>query len=43
MVVVGGSFLAPLLILLVMPVLIDLFSRRKAPVGALQRLPAPAE
>jgi cobalt-zinc-cadmium resistance protein CzcA len=42
-VVVGGSFLAPLLILLVMPVLIDLFSRRKAPVGAPQRLPAPAE
>jgi len=42
-VVVGGSFLAPLLILLVMPVLIDLFSRRKQPVGAPQRLPAPAE
>jgi len=40
-VVVGGSFLAPLLILLVMPVLIDLFSRRKTPLGALQ--PAPAE
>jgi cobalt-zinc-cadmium resistance protein CzcA len=42
-VVVGGSFLAPLLILLVMPVLIDLFSRRKAPVGAPRPLPAPAE
>jgi cobalt-zinc-cadmium resistance protein CzcA len=42
-VVVGGSLLAPLLILLVLPVLIDLFSRRKAPAGALQRLPAPAE
>jgi cobalt-zinc-cadmium resistance protein CzcA len=42
-VVVGGSFLAPLLILLVMPVLIDLFSRRKAPVGLAQQLPAPAE
>jgi cobalt-zinc-cadmium resistance protein CzcA len=42
-VVVGGSFLAPLLILLVMPVLIDLFSRRKAPVAALERQPAPAE
>jgi len=42
-VVVGGSFLAPLLILLVMPALIDLFSRRKAPVGAPQHLPAPAE
>jgi cobalt-zinc-cadmium resistance protein CzcA len=42
-VVVGGSFLAPLLILLVMPVLIDLFSRRRAPVKAPQHLPAPAE
>jgi heavy metal efflux system protein len=42
-VVVGGSFLAPLLILLVMPVLIDLFSRRKASVGAARQLPAPAE
>jgi cobalt-zinc-cadmium resistance protein CzcA len=41
MVVVGGSFLAPLLILLVLPVLIDLLSRRKAAVGA--RQPAPAE
>ena len=41
MVVVGGSFLAPLLILLVLPVLIDFLSRRKAPVGA--RQPAPAE
>ena len=28
-VVVGGSLLAPLLILLVLPVLIDLFSRRQ--------------
>ena len=42
-VVVGGSFLAPPLILLVMPVLVDLFSRRKAPVGAPQPLPATAE
>src|SRR5215468_6524794 len=42
-VVVGGSFLAPLLILLVMPVLIDLFSRRTAPVGEPRRLPALAE
>jgi cobalt-zinc-cadmium resistance protein CzcA len=42
-VVVGGSFLAPLLILLVMPVLIDLFSRRRAPIGAPQSLPSPAE
>jgi len=43
LVVVGGSFLAPLLILLVMPVLIDLFSRRRAPVGAPRPLPATAE
>jgi cobalt-zinc-cadmium resistance protein CzcA len=42
-VVVGGSFLAPLLILLAMPVLIDLFSRRRAPIGAPQSLPSPAE
>jgi heavy metal efflux system protein len=42
-VVVGGSFLAPLLILIVMPVLIDLFSRRRAPLGAPQHLPAPAK
>jgi heavy metal efflux system protein len=43
LVVVGGIFLAPILILIVMPVLIDLFSRRRAPAGAPQRLPAPAE
>jgi cobalt-zinc-cadmium resistance protein CzcA len=36
-VVVGGILLAPILILLVLPVLIDLFSRRQPP------LPAPAE
>jgi cobalt-zinc-cadmium resistance protein CzcA len=42
-VVVGGSFLAPLLILLVLPVLIDLFSRRRTPVGAPERLVSPAE
>ena len=42
-VVVGGSFLAPFLILIVMPVLIDLFSRRKAPVALARQLPAPAE
>jgi cobalt-zinc-cadmium resistance protein CzcA len=42
-VVVGGSFLAPLLILLVMPVLIDLFSRRRAQIGAPQSLPSLAE
>jgi cobalt-zinc-cadmium resistance protein CzcA len=38
LVVVGGIFLAPILILIVMPVLIDLFSRRKAPVGAPRQL-----
>ena len=43
LVIVGGILLAPVLILLVMPVLIDLFSRRKAPVGLAQQLPAPAE
>jgi cobalt-zinc-cadmium resistance protein CzcA len=31
-VVVGGILLAPLLILLVLPVLIDVFSRRLPPV-----------
>jgi cobalt-zinc-cadmium resistance protein CzcA len=43
LVIVGGISLAPVLILIVMPVLIDLFSRRKTPVGALQPQPAPAE
>jgi len=33
LVVVGGILLAPLLILLVLPVLIDLFSRRRPPVA----------
>jgi len=42
-VVVGGSFLAPFLILLVLPVLIDLLSRRRTTVGAPRPLPAPAE
>src|SRR5215467_13001995 len=42
-VVVGGSFLAPFLILLVLPVLIDLFSRREALVREQQTAPAPAE
>src|SRR5262249_36789801 len=42
-VVVGGSFLAPFLILLVLPVLIDLLSRRRATVGAPRRLLAPAD
>jgi cobalt-zinc-cadmium resistance protein CzcA len=43
LVVVGGIFLAPILILIVMPVLIDLFSRRRAPVAAPRPLPAPAD
>src|SRR5439155_21742009 len=42
-VVVGGSLLAPLLILLVLPALIGLFSRRKAPIGGPQQLPSPGE
>jgi cobalt-zinc-cadmium resistance protein CzcA len=42
-VVVGGSLLAPLLILLVLPVLIDLFSRRRQLVEAPEPRPAPAE
>jgi len=43
LVVVGGSLLAPLLILLVLPVLIDLFSRRRRPVEGAEPHPAPAE
>src|SRR5580704_9927136 len=42
-VVVGGSLLAPFLILLVLPVLIDLFSRRRQPVEEAEPHPAPAE
>jgi cobalt-zinc-cadmium resistance protein CzcA len=42
-VVVGGSLLAPLLILLVLPVLMDLFSRRRRPVEEPEPHPAPAE
>jgi cobalt-zinc-cadmium resistance protein CzcA len=42
-VVVGGSLLAPLLILLVLPVLIDLFSRRHQVVEGAEPHPAPAE
>jgi cobalt-zinc-cadmium resistance protein CzcA len=42
-VVVGGSLLAPFLILLVLPVLIDLFSRRRQPVEGAEPHPAPAE
>jgi cobalt-zinc-cadmium resistance protein CzcA len=42
-VVVGGSLLAPLLILLVLPVLIDLFSQRQQFVEELEPRSAPAE
>jgi len=42
-VVVGGSLLAPLLILLVLPVLIDLFSRRRQFVDEPEPQSAPAE
>src|SRR4029077_2269856 len=42
-VVVGGSLLAPLLILLVLPVLIDLFSRRQYTVEEAEPHAAPAE
>jgi cobalt-zinc-cadmium resistance protein CzcA len=38
-VVVGGILLAPALILIVLPVLIDLFSRRHEPVAAAQPVP----
>jgi cobalt-zinc-cadmium resistance protein CzcA len=43
LVIVGGILLAPVLILIVMPVLIDLFSRRTRPAGQPQTQPAPAE
>ena len=42
-VVVGGSLLAPFLILLVLPVLIDLFSRRRQAIEEAAPSPAPAE
>jgi cobalt-zinc-cadmium resistance protein CzcA len=42
-VVVGGILLAPLLILLVLPVLIDLFSRHRPPVDAVAPQTEPAE
>jgi len=43
-VVVGGSLLAPLLILLLLPVLIDLFSRRsRGAVEQAEPQPEPAE
>jgi cobalt-zinc-cadmium resistance protein CzcA len=42
-VVVGGSLLGPFLILLVLPVLIDLFSRRRQGAEEAEPHPAPAE
>jgi len=42
-VVVGGSLLAPFLILLVLPVLIDRFSRRRRLAEELEPHPVPAE
>jgi cobalt-zinc-cadmium resistance protein CzcA len=42
-VVVGGSLLAPLLILLVLPVLIDLYSRRRQSIEGPEPQPAAAE
>jgi cobalt-zinc-cadmium resistance protein CzcA len=42
-VVVGGSLLAPFLILLVLPVLIDMFSRRRQAAEEAEPHPAPAE
>jgi len=42
-VVVGGMMLAPIVILITLPVLIALFSRRSARGGAEAPLPAPAE
>jgi heavy metal efflux system protein len=42
-VVVGGILLAPVLILLVLPVLIDLFSRHRPPAEVLVPQPGPAE
>ena len=44
LVVVGGILLAPVLILIVLPVLIDMFSRRRQPAEAVAApQPAPAE
>ena len=43
LVVVGGILLAPLLILVVLPVLIDLFSRRASPAPSPALQPKPAE
>ncbi len=43
LVVVGGILLAPVLILIVLPVLIDMFSRRRQPAEEAAPQPAPAE
>ena len=43
LVVVGGILLAPVLILIVLPVLIDVFSRRRQPAEEPEPQPAPAE
>jgi cobalt-zinc-cadmium resistance protein CzcA len=43
LVVVGGILLAPVLILIVLPVLIDLFSYHKQPMAAAQPQPVPGE
>ena len=42
-VVVGGSLLAPVLILLVLPVLMGVFSRRRQPAEETEPRPAAAE
>jgi cobalt-zinc-cadmium resistance protein CzcA len=43
-VVVGGMMLAPLLILVILPVLINIFSRRAGEeVSAIRHVPGPAE
>jgi cobalt-zinc-cadmium resistance protein CzcA len=42
-VVVGGMMLAPMVILITLPVLILLFSRRAARLAPRQAVPAPAE
>ena len=42
-VVVGGILLAPVLILIILPVLIELFSRREAASDKSRMRPAPAE
>ncbi len=42
-VVVGGVLLAPVLIMIVLPVLVDMFSRRRQPAGEAAPQPSPAE